>query len=642
MYQVLWLDELDRQTDALLGELKLDASGAVLPECEALADGSKDPARTPLDTPDACVIRRCGKVYPFAFRMMLHIGDAPRAEAGRERNATRSHNSEKQKAYTWEELPVIAHLRNLVAEFFGLSPAALASANLYAYRGPAACLKPHQDGVPDGLQGPIVYSLSLSGGGGPWRYVWKTGLESANFSLPSGSVNVLGQCTNSLGTHSLPSSTVRAENTWRVSINFRPAVAPPPPAPPILFYSEAEGEAYGCFSNFCMRPFRYVLPPSCRRSDFPQEFRVLCAETAIMLTKAVLMGDRASAERLVRDTSEAEASGGSRGLAKRAKAIGRRVTNFDPRLWEELRPEIADAITLQKFQACAQLRATLLGTGNRRIAEASPRDACWGIGVGCKHPRAQDPDAWPASGNLLGKALERARETLGGEAVAKKRPREPRLCGPVHERPWGFFVAAEDAQLPEAVMAAASELTSPANTASGEGWQQMGKTRASAKPATRLRKVCGGPGTFEDEPPAAARALLEAAAAVLRRMGKLEEADVAQRCDCVSVNVYREGAKLNTRSDGADCFSPVVCVTLHASCRMAFSHLDGGKHLLTVRPGDIYFIPDECSWEQSMSHAATEHTASVSGRVSCTLCARRAVQDGRMKWIGCMFDGSAA
>lgn len=229
VYQLFSGAELDSRAQALLDELHLDDNGQVHPEKEAPQDGTKDATKSPLDPPDACVIRRAGRTYPFKFRMMLHIGAAPRAAKGRARNTTRYHDDSKQKHYAWEELPVLRGLRDSVASFFGLTPQHLAGANLYAYNGPSSCLKPHQDGVPLGLEGPIVYSLSLSQGG-PWNYVWQAGKEHATFELPSGAVNVLGQGSNEQGTHAVPASSTRADRAWRISINFRPSAAPEAPA----------------------------------------------------------------------------------------------------------------------------------------------------------------------------------------------------------------------------------------------------------------------------------------------------------------------------------------------------------------------------------------------------------------------------
>ena len=55
------------------------------------------------------------------------------------------------------------------------------------------------------------------------------------------------------------------------------------------------------------------------------------------------------------------------------------------------------------------MRLALTQTGDRRLAEASPHDNLWGIGLSACDPRASSPDSW-CDQNLLGQALEHARE----------------------------------------------------------------------------------------------------------------------------------------------------------------------------------------------------------------------------------------
>lgn len=52
----------------------------------------------------------------------------------------------------------------------------------------------------------------------------------------------------------------------------------------------------------------------------------------------------------------------------------------------------------------------LMATGEKIIAEASPRDAVWGIGMAEDHPNVTDQSVWGQ--NLLGKALMKVRAAL--------------------------------------------------------------------------------------------------------------------------------------------------------------------------------------------------------------------------------------
>jgi ribA/ribD-fused uncharacterized protein len=101
-----------------------------------------------------------------------------------------------------------------------------------------------------------------------------------------------------------------------------------------------------------------------------------------------------------------------------AKAIGRQVANFDERLWDAAVADVARAALLAKFRAHPDLGRELLATGRRRIAEASPQDAIWGIGTDAQDPDAQDPSKWRGR-NVLGAALEQVREILREERNAE-------------------------------------------------------------------------------------------------------------------------------------------------------------------------------------------------------------------------------
>ena len=57
------------------------------------------------------------------------------------------------------------------------------------------------------------------------------------------------------------------------------------------------------------------------------------------------------------------------------------------------------------------MQLALIRTGDRRLAEASPHDNLWGIGLSARDPRASCPDSWCGQ-NLLGQALEHVRQIL--------------------------------------------------------------------------------------------------------------------------------------------------------------------------------------------------------------------------------------
>lgn len=126
------------------------------------------------------------------------------------------------------------------------------------------------------------------------------------------------------------------------------------------------------------------------------------AEHYMMWRKAMLFGDSVTADRVLGVGHPAE-----------AKNLGREVSGFDEGEWEKARFGIVVAGSVAKFGGDERLREYLLGTGERVLVEASPRDRIWGIGMTAGDPRVTDPASWRGL-NLLGFALMRAREELAG------------------------------------------------------------------------------------------------------------------------------------------------------------------------------------------------------------------------------------
>ncbi|NBE54972.1 NADAR family protein [Streptomyces boluensis] len=126
------------------------------------------------------------------------------------------------------------------------------------------------------------------------------------------------------------------------------------------------------------------------------------AEHWMMAAKARLFDDP-EAERMATAAT-------SPGAAKKA---GRLVRGFDESRWERERFGIVVEGSVHKFGAHPELRDYLLGTGDRVLVEASPRDRIWGIGLTATDPRAEHPSQWRGT-NLLGFALMEARGRLRG------------------------------------------------------------------------------------------------------------------------------------------------------------------------------------------------------------------------------------
>jgi ribA/ribD-fused uncharacterized protein len=145
--------------------------------------------------------------------------------------------------------------------------------------------------------------------------------------------------------------------------------------------------------------------PGCLSQWWPVSFtedghRFASAEHYMMAHKAWLFDDAESAERVLAASHPGK-----------VKALGRRVRGFDQAAWEAERFEIVVRGNVSKFGQHEDLRAYLLGTGDRVLVEASPYDRIWGIGLAADDPRASAAGTWRGL-NLLGFALMRARERL--------------------------------------------------------------------------------------------------------------------------------------------------------------------------------------------------------------------------------------
>lgn len=127
------------------------------------------------------------------------------------------------------------------------------------------------------------------------------------------------------------------------------------------------------------------------------------AEHFMMAEKARLFGD-----------AEAERAAIAAAHPAEAKNAGRLVRRFDDEVWVAHRIEIVTRANVAKFGQHPELRAYLVGTGERVLVEASPRDRIWGIGMGARNEHAEDPAAWRGQ-NLLGFALMAARQHLRDE-----------------------------------------------------------------------------------------------------------------------------------------------------------------------------------------------------------------------------------
>lgn len=120
----------------------------------------------------------------------------------------------------------------------------------------------------------------------------------------------------------------------------------------------------------------------------------------MMHRKALLFADRDLAEQILRAPSPGA-----------AKSLGRSVRGFVEALWTRHRRDIVTDGNLAKFSQSPKLREYLATTRRRVLAEASPLDRVWGIGLAADDDDAKDPLKWRGL-NLLGFALMEVRDRL--------------------------------------------------------------------------------------------------------------------------------------------------------------------------------------------------------------------------------------
>jgi ribA/ribD-fused uncharacterized protein len=151
---------------------------------------------------------------------------------------------------------------------------------------------------------------------------------------------------------------------------------PQPELPAVINFYSTTGE-YGCFSNFSKHPIHLDGKrwPTTEHFFQAQKFRGTEHEEAVRLCKTA---------------REAANMGRSRKLPLR-------------RDWEGVKDQVMFEAVRAKFAQHADLRETLLGTGDAKLVEHTANDSYWG-------------DGGDGSGrNRLGQILMQVREELRGE-----------------------------------------------------------------------------------------------------------------------------------------------------------------------------------------------------------------------------------
>ena len=100
------------------------------------------------------------------------------------------------------------------------------------------------------------------------------------------------------------------------------------------------------------------------------------------------------------------------------KNLGRNIKNFSKEKWDKYKFEIAVKGNLLKFSQNDKLKEYLLNTQDKIIAEASPSDTIWGIGMNEDDKDILEELKWKGE-NLFGKAIMKVRELIKKEKFPK-------------------------------------------------------------------------------------------------------------------------------------------------------------------------------------------------------------------------------
>lgn len=149
----------------------------------------------------------------------------------------------------------------------------------------------------------------------------------------------------------------------------------------VCFYS-------GVFSHWYRRLFKVNGVTYC------------CGEQYLMAQKALLFGDRVTHKKIMLVQNP-----------KRQKELGRQVKGFNSSIWDKNKKRISTEANWAKFSQHPDLMKKLFDTGSSVLAEASPYDRIWGIGLGINDPRSTNQSEWKGE-NILGQVLVRVRDKL--------------------------------------------------------------------------------------------------------------------------------------------------------------------------------------------------------------------------------------
>lgn len=127
-----------------------------------------------------------------------------------------------------------------------------------------------------------------------------------------------------------------------------------------------------------------------------------CIEQYMMSKKALMFSDLDAYEKIMENKHPDE-----------IKILGRKVKNFDKKVWDDWKYDIVYTGLYSKFNQNDKLKKLLLSTGDKWIGECNKFDTIWGTGLTTYDMINYNYDLNNLPGeNLLGKALMDVRDKL--------------------------------------------------------------------------------------------------------------------------------------------------------------------------------------------------------------------------------------
>lgn len=129
------------------------------------------------------------------------------------------------------------------------------------------------------------------------------------------------------------------------------------------------------------------------------------AEQFMMASKARLFGDEEVFQEIMAADNPSD-----------YKKLGRKIRGFEHTLWDARKFDIVVEGNKAKFSQNPDIREFLLSTGDAIIAEASPYDKIWGIGLDREQALKGTVEQWKGE-NLLGCVLMDVRDWLRDSSI---------------------------------------------------------------------------------------------------------------------------------------------------------------------------------------------------------------------------------